>query len=140
MRRNPHHTGRRCEPAGGVGRVRARPTRRTPVPDHPSGCGPGEGTDPAYGGVRVRFTPSDVPVLTCFPADRAAALRGAAEALARLGRADLGGCVEVSPAGPPDPRSAAVEHLAAARAVENALRGGCGTVRLPPRWPRPTST
>jgi hypothetical protein len=76
--------------------------------------------------VRVRFVPSDVPVLTCRPADRTAALRGAAEALARLGRSDLGGHLEVTP-GP-----APAERLAAGRAVENALRGGCGTVQVPP--------
>lgn len=137
MRRNPHHTGRRCEPAGWVGRARTARPNPVPHPGHPPGCGPGEG----YGGVRVRFTPSDVPVLTCFPANRTAALRGAAEALARLGRADLGGCVEVSPAGaPPDARAAAAEQLAAGRAVENALRGGCGTVRLPARWPPPSTS
>ncbi|MGC5033706.1 hypothetical protein [Micromonospora sp. DT229] len=83
----------------------------------------------------MRFTPSAIPVLTCVPARHEAALRGAVEALARLGRSDLGGTLRVSAPGPAD---AAAERLAARRAVENALHGGCGTVLLPP--PRPPST
>ncbi|WDZ83418.1 hypothetical protein [Micromonospora cathayae] len=84
--------------------------------------------------VRVRFVPSDVPVLTSCPADRTAAIHGAAEALARLGRSHLGGNLEVT-AGARTPL--ADERLAAARAVENVLRGGCGSVQVPPprRWP-----
>ncbi|WP_146017555.1 hypothetical protein [Verrucosispora sp. ts21] len=83
----------------------------------------------------MRFTPSAIPVLTCVPARHEAALRGAVEALARLGRSDLGGILRVSAPGSAD---AAAERLAARRAVENALHGGCGTVLLPP--PRPPST
>ncbi|MCI4066938.1 hypothetical protein MRQ36_32000 [Micromonospora sp. R77] len=92
----------------------------------------GEEAERTYGGVRVRFTPSDVPVLTCFPVDRRRRCAGP-EALARrsgrprrLRRGEPAG-------GAPDGSAAAVEQLAAGRAVENALRGGCGTVRLPPR-------
>jgi len=111
MRRKPYPAGWRCRGAGGSGRD--------------------EAVERASDVVRVRFVPSGVPVLTCAPPDRAAALRGAAETLARLGRSDLGGHLQVSVGGP-EP----AEHLAAARAVENALRGGCGIVQVPPpRWP-----
>jgi hypothetical protein len=72
-------------------------------------------------------------VLTSCPADRPAAIHGAAEALARLGRSHLGGNLEVT-ASARVPLAA--ERLAAARAVEHVLRGGCGSVQVPPpRWP-----
>ncbi|WP_139128991.1 hypothetical protein [Micromonospora nigra] len=84
----------------------------------------------------MRFTPSDVPVLTSCPADRTAAVQVVARTLARLGRSDLGGTVEVSTGGPVN---ADDERAATVLAVEYALRGGCGPVQLPAptRWPAP---
>jgi hypothetical protein len=89
----------------------------------------------------TRFTPSEVPVLTSFPPRHALALREVGRALAQLGRSYLGGHVELCWDDPPPPSAAAgTERVAAVRAVENVLRGGCGTVRfpLPRRWPEPT--
>ncbi|MBQ1076221.1 hypothetical protein KBX06_24130 [Micromonospora sp. C31] len=88
------------------------------------------------GAVRVRFTPSEVPVLTSCPADRTAAVQVVARTLARLGRCDLGGTVEVSASGPVN---ADDERAAAVLAVEYALRGGRGAMQLPvpTRWPAP---
>jgi hypothetical protein len=75
-------------------------------------------------------------VLTCEPPGHPAALHGAATALARLGRPDLGGLLQVRAAGAaPD-----AVRLAAGRAVENALRGGSGNVTLPPAGTRWTGT
>ncbi len=73
----------------------------------------------------VHFIPSELPVLT---SDHPAALDGAALALDRMGRSHLGGVLQVRA---PGATSDAV-RLAAARAVENALRGGSGTVTLHP--------
>ncbi|MEU6024678.1 hypothetical protein [Micromonospora sp. NPDC047134] len=131
MRHHPEPTGRR--PAGPTGPGRGRgggPDDRC-IAQRPGGGGP----YPPDAVPRMRFTPSAIPVLSCVPARHEAALRGAAEALARLGRSDLGGILRVSAPGSAD---AAAERLAARRAVENALHGGCGTVLLPP--PRPPST
>jgi len=139
MRHQPFPAGRRCGPAGtsGPGRGRrgdpgGRGALRPPAGPGPypaGGCRPLPAADPARGQVRVRFTPSAIPVLSCTPTGHDAAVRGAAEALARLGRSDLGGSLEVSAAG--DPRNLVAEHFAAGRAVENALHGGCGCVLLP---------
>ncbi|MDX3854837.1 hypothetical protein [Streptomyces sp. AK02-01A] len=89
--------------------------------------------------VCVRFTPSDIPGLTSRPAHRTAVIRAAGKALDAQGRGYLGGHLEIT-SNAPLARGctlAASEQLAAARAVENALHGGCGTVRLPlpDRWP-----
>ncbi|MFI9526050.1 hypothetical protein [Micromonospora rosaria] len=95
--------------------------------------------DPAASGtVRVRFTPSDVPVLTSCPADRTAAVRAAGRALAGMGRSYLGGHLEISSTAA-DRGTGPGERLATVRAVENVLRGGCGSVRhpSPQRWAAP---
>jgi len=139
MRHHPFPAGRRCGPAGsglagnglagnglagpsGPGRGRRGDPGGRCAPRPPTGPGP----YPAGGQIRVRFTPSAIPVLSCTPTGHDAAVRGAAAALARLGRSDLGGSLEVKAAGDP-----AVEYLAAGRAVENALHGGCGCVLVP---------
>ncbi|AEB46093.1 MULTISPECIES: hypothetical protein [Micromonospora] len=129
MRHHPEPTGRRCRPTNSTRPGRSR------CGEHDDRCGtrrPAGGPYPPSAAPRVRFTPSAIPVLTCTPARHEAALRGAAEALARLGRSDLGGSLRVSAPGPVD---AAAERLAARRAVENALHGGCGSVLLPPPYP-----
>ena len=76
---------------------------------------------------RVRFTLSDLPGLTSWPPHCGAAVLAAAAALAALGLGYQGGHLEVSSRGP---AAEAAEHLAARRAVESAVRGGCGTARV----------
>ncbi|GGM08903.1 hypothetical protein GCM10012279_28720 [Micromonospora yangpuensis] len=96
-----------------------------------------DGDDPTSGGTGlVRFVPSDVPVLTSCPADRTGAIRAAGRTLAEMGRSYLGGHLEIRATGTPRLARSA-ERLAAVRAVQNVLRGGCGSVRfpVPPRWP-----
>lgn len=154
MRGNPRTSGWTCRSAAAPGRTGGGAVN-APLPDRPvrpvvAGLPPRPATAPepasglrggdhgeAAGAVRVRFVPSDVPVLTCRPSDRTAAVRGAIDALARLGCSYLGGTLEVTSSGPA--HRAADERLAAARAVENALRGGCGSVQVPPprSWPAP---
>ncbi|WIN00187.1 hypothetical protein ACTOB_003881 [Actinoplanes oblitus] len=127
MRRHHDPVGRFCRPAA---TRRATSGRRTgaacrhearPAPDNAGAASPDH---TGY----VRFIPSQIPVLTCEPAGHPAILHGAVSALARLGRSDLGGVLQVRAAGAaPD-----AIRVAAGRAVENALRGGSGWVALPP--------
>ncbi|MEV6692775.1 hypothetical protein AB0M35_15020 [Micromonospora sp. NPDC051196] len=130
MRQHPEPARRRCRPANSTGPGRGR------CGEHDDRCtarrSAAGGPYPPGAAPQVRFTPSAIPVLTCTPARHDAALRGAVEALARLGRSDLGGILRVNAPGPAD---AAAERLAARRAVENALHGGCGSVLLPPPCP-----
>ncbi|WP_330172423.1 hypothetical protein OG875_01740 [Streptomyces sp. NBC_01498] len=87
----------------------------------------------------MRFTPSDLPGLTTGPGHRATAIRAAGLVLAAQGRGHLGGHLEVTSDAPArlGRIPAASERLATVRAVEDALRGGSGTVRLPlpGHWP-----
>ncbi|MFY1638271.1 4'-phosphopantetheinyl transferase family protein [Solwaraspora sp. WMMB335] len=74
--------------------------------------------------VHARFTPSDVPVLTTSPPHRVAAVHAAVRTLNAHGRSHLGGHLEVkwSPPGSGPHTPGGSEYLAAARAVETALR------------------
>ncbi|MFF2184887.1 hypothetical protein [Streptomyces sp. NPDC058155] len=97
------------------------------------------GREPATYSVRVRFTPSDLPGLTTGPAHRGTAIRAAGLVLAAHGRGYLGGHLEITSDAPArlGRIPAASERLATVRAVEDALRGGSGAVRvpLPGPWP-----
>ncbi|WP_329038338.1 hypothetical protein OIE71_32250 [Streptomyces sp. NBC_01725] len=100
------------------------------------------GREPATYSVRVRFTPSDIPGLTTGPGHRATAIRAAGLVLAAHGRGYLGGHLEITSDAPArlGRIPAASERLATVRAVEDALRGGSGTVRLPLPGPWPGVT
>jgi hypothetical protein len=129
------YVGRRsCESAPGTGSGRVVPLRR------PAGPRVGEPGDSGPA-VCVRFTPSEIPVLTSSPAHKTAVIRAAGRALATLGRSYLGGHLEISSDTPPHRGCALAvsERIAAVRAVQNAMAGGCGAVRLPlpERWPGP---
>jgi hypothetical protein len=73
--------------------------------------------------VYVRFTPSDVPVLTSCPAHRAAAIGAAARTLCALGQSYLGGHLEISwsPSALRHRTPVGSEYLAASRAVVRVL-------------------
>ncbi|WP_162907792.1 hypothetical protein [Allorhizocola rhizosphaerae] len=82
------------------------------------------GRDPHTGQtVHVRFTPSELPVLTSHPAYKKAAIRAAGRALVTMGRSYLGGHLEVRWDLPTVSGSAMAvsEYLAATWAVEHAL-------------------
>ncbi|MCI3222565.1 hypothetical protein [Streptomyces sp. NP-1717] len=100
------------------------------------------GREPAAYSVRVRFTPSEIPGLTSGPVHRGTAIRAAGLALAAHGRGYLGGHLEITSDAPArlGRIPAASERLATVRAVEDALRGGSGTVRLPLPGPWPGVT
>ncbi|MFB8349075.1 hypothetical protein [Streptomyces niveus] len=117
-------------------RPNARETRRGAV------CPLEPGREPAPYSLRVRFTPSDIPGLTTGPTHRGTAIRAAGLALAAHGRGYLGGHLEITSDAPArlGRIPAASERLATVRAVEDALRGGSGTVRLPLPGPWPGVT
>lgn len=73
--------------------------------------------------VYVRFTPSELPVLTSYPEYKKAAIRAAGRALITMGRSYLGGHLEVFWDLPALRGSAQAvsEYLAATWAVEHAL-------------------
>jgi len=87
--------------------------------------------EPGYA-VRIRFTLSDIPVLTSWPPHRPWAIRAAGAALIALGCGHLGGHLEIGLRAESSrgPALAISECLAVGRAVESAIRGGCGTARV----------
>lgn len=132
--RPPSRTGRGTALRGlAVHRPHAGEARRGAV------CPLEPGRETATYSVRVRFTPSDIPGLTTGPAHRGTAIRAAGLVLAAQGRGYLGGHLEITSDAPArlGRIPAASERLATVRAVEDALRGGSGTVRLPLPGPRP---